>query len=124
MRVSDPNRDIIPGELVVGIRIRDPRISVNTLLIKYPSCELLRVPRTSGCLELHLVLGHPLLLVQASLQVIFLSIHSGSSGGCVLGLYRPLMRGHPRLFWVCTSTTSNLAVIREVILGFLHRIIV
>jgi hypothetical protein len=116
MRVSDPNRDIIPGELVVGIRIRDPRISVITLLIKYPSCELLRVPRTSGCLELHLVLGHPLLLVQASLQVIFLSIHCGSSSGCVLGLYRPLMRGHPRLFRVCTSTTSNLAVIREVIL--------
>ena len=125
MRVSDPNRDIIPGELVVGIRIRDPRISVITLLIKYPSCELLRVPRTSGCLELHLVLGHPLLLVQASLQLIFLSIHRGRSSGCVLGLNRPLIRGKPRLFWVLyTITSSNLAVIGEVILGLLHRIIV
>jgi hypothetical protein len=125
MRVSDPNRDIIPGELVVSIRIRDLRISINTLLIKYPCCELLRIPRTSGCLELHLVLGHPLLLVQAFLQLIFISIHSGSSCGCVLGLYRPLIRGQPRLFWVLyTITSSNLAVIGEVILRLLHRIIV
>ena len=124
MRVSDPNRDIIPGELVVGIRIRYLRISVNTLLIKYPSCELLRVPRTSGCLKLHLVLGDPLLLVLASLQLIFLSIHSGSSRGCVLGLYRPLKRGNPRLFRVICTSTINLAVIGEVILGLLHRIIV
>ena len=111
MRVSDPNRDIIPGELVVGIRIRYLRISVNTLLIKYPCCELLGVPRTSGCLELHLVLGHLLLLVQASLQLIFLSIHHGSSSGCVLSLYRPLKRGHPSLFRVLYTITSNPAVI-------------
>lgn len=72
MRISDFQFYIIPGQLVVCIRIRDLRISVNNLLIKYPGRELLWVPRTSGCLEVHLVLAR-YLLVQASLKLIFLS---------------------------------------------------
>jgi len=121
MRVSDFQLYIIPGELVVGIRIRDLRISVNNLLIKYPSCQLLRVPWTSWCLEVHLVLKPTFLLVQVSLQLIFLSNQRGISS--VLAVYRPLMRRLPCLFRGLCTSASNLAVIGEVILRLFHRII-
>ena len=120
MCVSDFQLYIIPGELVFGIRIRDLRISVNNLLIKYTGCKLLRVPRTSCCLKVHLVLGPTFLLVQVSLQLIFLSNQRGVSS--VLAFDRPLMRRLTCLFRVIFTSICNLAVIGEVILRLFHQI--